>query len=105
MLHFGASLSKQWHKGEKSNNSGWLLLLHLCNQGRWSMCMCVYSHSSVIAVILASFPGPAQLSVTFLYCKQWKAGRGLGTRLQYSLVRLSFCLGLCSFYCKRCVYK
>ena len=30
---------------------------------------------------LASFPGPAQLSVALPYWKRWKAGRGLGTRL------------------------
>ena len=32
---------------------------------------------------IASFPGPAQLSVT---CKRQKAGRGLGTRLGYANV-------------------
>ena len=31
--------------------------------------------------IIASFPAPTQLSITFLYCKQWKAGQGLRTRL------------------------
>ena len=31
---------------------------------------------------ITSFPGPAQLSTTFPYCKRRKAGRGLGTRLR-----------------------
>ena len=47
---------------------------------------CIHTHLSCLtsgASAVASFPGPAQLSVAMLYCKQWKAGRGLGLRLQY----------------------
>ena len=31
------------------------------------------------------FQGPAQLSIAFSYCKQQKAGRGLGTRLPLNM--------------------
>ena len=43
---------------------------------------------------LASFPGPAQLSVM---CKRRKAGRGLGTRLDIILVAYAAAL-LCVSY-------
>ena len=48
------------------------------------------SHSKACRTWLASYPAPAQLSVaTSPYYKRWKAGRGLGTRLE-----LGHCLQL-----------
>ena len=40
-----------------------------------------------LSSFLASFPGSAQLSIAFPYCKRRKAGRGLGTRLPLSYTR------------------
>ena len=37
---------------------------------------------------VASYPGPAQLSLAV--CKRRKAGRGLGTRLQFHLLQIGF---------------
>ena len=54
------------------------------------------AHSYVCALDVASFPGPTKLSVAismvaFPYCKQRKAGRGLGTRLPL-MITISLCV-------------
>ena len=58
--------------------------VHTCNSMLLSSDMVRLSYYT--GVVLALFPGPAQLSVAcsspaFSYCKRQKAGRGLGTRL------------------------
>ena len=68
--------------------------------------------SQVTLYLIASFPGPAQLSVTFPYCKWRKAGPGLGTRLTLYVMYTNILAGgffirddLCRHYgsiCRHC---